>query len=92
MENILSAEEWLQSSYGRDILSIHDTRKSIAEEMISFAKMHLENAIQEIMKNIQHDIEINYINPYDYSAGHDGLKGDIDKDSILNAYPLENIK
>jgi hypothetical protein len=43
-------------------------------------------------ENVYHNIQIDWIRDDDYSAGFNGLRGDIDKDSILDAYPLTNIK
>jgi hypothetical protein len=56
---------------------------SYSEMMVSFARMHVENALDiasesaEIKKEFIHCI---------------GEVYEIDKDSILNAYPLTNIK
>jgi hypothetical protein len=45
--------------------------------MIEFAKLHVEAALKEASKNTGH---------------HYSNKDWVDKDSILNAYPLEKIK
>jgi hypothetical protein len=37
-------------------------------------------------------LKIDWVDPYDYSAGHNGTKGDIDRESIPDFYPLTNIK
>lgn len=44
--------------------------------MIEFAKLHVEAALKEASENVK-------ITDYGYS---------VDKDSILNSYPVENIK
>jgi hypothetical protein len=52
--------------------------------MIEFAKLHVEAALKEASEKVEYDVN------------HDTLLNYfpvvIDKDSILNAYPLENIK
>ena len=47
--------------------------------MIEFAKLHVEAALQAASKNA----EVNVTNYHNY---------EVDDDSILNSYPLENIK
>jgi hypothetical protein len=62
--------------------------------MIEFAKLHVEaalkaaaeKAITEKPKEQTQPITWNNVSPDDYNYF------DVDKDSILNAYPLENIK
>lgn len=51
----------------------------VAEAMIEFAKMHVEAALKEASENAE-----------SYVIG--GLTSEVDKESILNAYPLTNIK
>lgn len=50
--------------------------------LIEFAKIHVEACKKEIIEKIE-------INDYDE---HGQYSPDVDRDSILNAYPLENIK
>ncbi len=52
--------------------------------MIEFAKLHVEAAL----KAASEKAEIKYIEPDGCATGD---YYDIDKDSILNSYPLENI-
>jgi len=60
-------------------LNIKDNEHLIPRLMIKFAKLHcIEQA-----KVISENAEVNVINYNDY---------EVDKDSILNAYNLENIK
>jgi hypothetical protein len=57
----------------------NDELKSPADIMIEFAKLHVEAALKEAYKNIEYtdaDSSVLYVV----------------EDSILNAYPLENIK
>jgi len=65
-------------------------KDSFKEAMIEFAKLHVEEALKEASEKAKTD--------YEY-LGESGEFEDIpvyeyfvDKDSILNAYPLENIK
>lgn len=55
-----------------------DELKSPADIMIDFAKMHVEEALQKAYENA--DLE------------YYGDEVCYNRDSILNAYPLENIK
>jgi hypothetical protein len=63
-----------------------DVLKSPSDIMIEFAKMHVEAALKEASEKINLTDEVcealqnHWFNEY------------IDKDSILNSYPLENIK
>ena len=52
----------------------------IVKSHIEFAKLHVEEALKAAAE--QAEIENDW----------DNQKGNISKDSILNAYPLENIK
>lgn len=82
MSKIPTAEEFLNE--------IKYITYSTEEKLITFAKLHVEACKKEIIKNAKTD--------YNY-LGEGGEFEDIpiyeyfvDKDSILNAYPLENIK
>ena len=58
----------------------HDGRfvlRNIEKFMIEFAKMHVEEALKQASEQV-------YVS--------DTVFCEIDRDSILNAYPLENIK
>jgi len=84
----------------RQILNKYKSRdlglfnKDIEEAMIEFGKLHVEaalkaaaeKAITEKPKEQTQPITWNNVSPDDYNYF------DVDKDSILNAYPLENIK
>ena len=50
---------------------------SLDEKLITFAKMHVEEALKEASEQV-------YVS--------DTVFCEIDRDSILNAYPLENVK
>ena len=53
------------------------TAKNIKKAMIEFAKMHVKEALKQASEQV-------YVS--------DTVFCEIDRDSILNAYPLENIK
>jgi len=48
--------------------------------MIEFAKLHVEAALLAALNNAE------------YADGNHSASGDLDEDSILNSYPLTNIK
>ena len=56
------------------------TGEQVHQKMIEFANLHVEAALKEAVKKV---IVNNYI-------GEGGIK--VSKNSILNSYPLENIK
>lgn len=59
---------------------------TIYKAMIEFAKLHVEAALKEASINAETKEESD--NPYDTEDRYYV----VDKDSILNSYPLENIK
>ena len=59
---------------------INGKEKSNKDLMIEFAKLHVEAALKAVNKNV-------IVNNY---GNEGGIR--INKNSILNAYPLENIK
>jgi hypothetical protein len=81
----------------------NDSHVDIEEMLIDFAKLHVEAALKEASKKVTWKMES--FNTYfgdsrafdfidtdyagDPSTGHNVL---VDKDSILNSYPLTNIK
>ncbi len=50
-----------------------------------YAKFHVTEALKAAYENVDMDKEY-------YLSIQEGYSGDIDRDSILNAYPLTNIK
>jgi hypothetical protein len=56
--------------------------QSTSKMMIAFAQMHVEQALKEAVESV---------NIYDYAENKDYSKF-LEKESILNAYPLTNIK
>jgi hypothetical protein len=80
MEKIPTAEEFLMEA-GFPGHAKHGLAK---KWMIEFAKLHVEAALKEASEKVK----AKWVHMKDYSRIYDG----IDKDSILNSYPLTNIK
>jgi hypothetical protein len=78
MEKIPTAEEFLK----RDKSGIFN-EVDMAQALIEFAKLHVEAAL----KLITTEATVETINKYSPEEQHI-----VNQDSILNAYPLENIK
>ena len=67
----------------------------VREAMIEFAKMHVQEALKQASeKGFIEYIDLNTDETFDYTdvIADDDVGVNINKDSILNAYPLENIK
>ena len=58
----------------------------VKKAMIEFAKMHVQEALR--LASVEAEVEHELSNPYDPNSEYQI----VNKDSILNAYPLENIK
>ena len=58
----------------------------VKEAMIEFAKMHVQEALR--LASVEAEVEHELSNPYDSNSEYTI----VNKESILNAYPLENIK
>lgn len=81
MSNIPTAEEFLEANLGEE-LSMRGCSALVAKDlMIEFTKLHVEAALKEAAENIKMDSD-----PYHPEDEW------VDRNSILNAYPLENIK
>jgi hypothetical protein len=78
MEKIPTAEQIAYNSKFNNSGLIH--YKDCAKLMNSFAKLHVQAALKAANENAIISYEATDMEPY------------INKDSILNAYPLENIK
>ena len=64
------------------------------ELMIEFAKMHVQEALKQASEKafVEYiDLETNEKFDYTDVITDDDVGADVNKDSILNAYPLENI-
>ena len=84
MAQIPTAEELLSKRVyiNRDgVDSVDDTVSDVTATMVEFAKMHVEAALKEASENA------------DIIPDPNGMDWDVvSKDSILNSYPLTNIK
>ena len=58
----------------------------VREAMIEFAKMHVQEALKQA--SVEAEVEHELSNPYDPNSEYQI----VNKDSILNAYPLDLIK
>ena len=67
----------------------------VKKAMIEFAKMHVQEALkQAIEKAFVEYIDLETNEKFDYTdvLVDDNISADVNKDSILNAYPLDLIK
>jgi hypothetical protein len=86
----MTAEQYILENF-----EVNHADKDIQEAMIGFAKYHVEQALKEAGEKAemykynngwrQSKANIKEVDCFNYKAA-------IDKDSILNAYPLQNIK
>jgi hypothetical protein len=92
LDNMITAEEFLRykSNINEDKNCVEYLKDSEVEDiMIEFAKLHVEAALieaseyAETVADKEQDFRLQNCNCIDYI---------IDKNSILHAYPLENIK
>lgn len=82
MSNIPTAEEFIinkEVKQGFLLSNSTEELKDIINSHIEFAKLHVEAALKEASQNAE-----------SYVIG--GLTSEVERSSILNAYPLENIK
>ena len=59
---------------------------NVTDMLIEFAKMHVQEALR--LASVEAEVEHELSNPYDSNSEYTI----VNKESILNAYPLENIK
>ena len=59
---------------------------NVTDMLIEFAKMHVQEALKQA--SVEAEVEHELSNPYDPNSEYQI----VNKDSILNAYSLENIK
>jgi hypothetical protein len=81
-DKIPTANELFQEYHGFEADS---SSRDIINLMIEFAKIHVEACKKEISEKAE-------LTDFAYEFLQEGASDAIDKDSILNAYPLENIK
>lgn len=82
MNKIPTAEEFLESKN-----SVKRFEGVGLDDLIEFAKMHVENALKIASKKAMISQDL-----YDFIEDSWESGDKIDKESILNAYPLTNIK
>ena len=82
LDNMITAEEFYKQTTGCVINHI-----DIKNAMIEFAKLHVEAALKNASENFKMKIKDDV---YELDMNDDWME--VDKNSILNAYPLENIK
>ena len=91
---MITAEELLDNIEIWDGVFVHS--KNAKQAMIEFAKLHVTEALKEASENVNlkesssEETNTNNISPF--ITADDNTIWIINKDSILNAYPLENIK
>ncbi len=97
MEKIPTAEEVIDKMV--KFASVNDTINctvySLSQVMVEFAKMHVEAALKEASEKAKASLGKDWIRTEE--TIHPGQLVDtiiikVDKDSILNSYPLTNIK
>ena len=82
MSEMLTAEEFLWDK--RNGNGFHD--HELPDLLIEFAKLHVEAALKEASEKAHH------YHVATWKCEPKGIQPEVNKDSILNAYPLENIK
>ena len=84
MGKIPTAEEFLGKNI--DYVLEKDCKEDVKQAMIEFAKLHVEAALKEASEKARtKDI-------WEGNTGSEYCDTVIDTDSIINCYPLENIK
>ena len=79
MENIKSAKAFFEKEMSGEPL----TQETVIEHLKLFAKYHVEQALKEASTKAI---------AYNKAKFKGDINPQVDMDSILNAYPLENIK
>lgn len=85
-----TATEFIKNSKNVNYTSLKDEVKLyfIEQDLIEFAKMH----VQEALKKASENATVTPIDHEEISEGSFRPIWGVDDESILNAYPLENIK
>ena len=83
LDNMITAEELLDNIEIWDGVFVHS--KNAKQAMIEFAKLHVEACKEEYLQK-------GFGRYMDHAFDKYPTRVPIDEDSILNAYPLENIK
>jgi hypothetical protein len=97
MNKITTAEEFTKKLL-TEVASCRGVRvmsSVIEKQFIEFAKLHVQEALKQAHLKAElnyYDSKESWMNDSNMSLNSWGAITSIDKDSILNAYPLENIK
>ena len=83
LDNMITAEEYIMEN--TDIITMAGNKQKVSKAMIEFAKMHVEACKEEYLQK-------GFGRYMDHTFDKYPTRVPIDEDSILNAYPLENIK
>ena len=93
LDNMITTKKLLDNIEIWDGVFVHS--KNAIEVMIEFAKIHVEAALKEASEkaSVEYtDLTSGEIFDYTDVITDDNVGADVNKDSILNAYPLKNIK
>ena len=82
---MITAEEFIEEKYS----DVPYELKDITDLMVEFAKLHVTEALKEASEKANYGI---YKNNDGQEPYHHESNIYVDEDSILNAYPLDNIK
>ena len=86
LDNMITAEELLDNiEIWNGVFFVHS--KNAREAMIEFAKLHVTQALKQASENFKMKIKDDV---HELHMNDDWME--VDKNSILNAYSLENIK
>ena len=91
--NIPTAEEFVMKGHLR--VEDDEQKDNLAKSHIEFAKLHVEAALKAASENayVEYiDLDTNEIFDYTDVIFDANVGADVNKKSILNAYPIENIK
>jgi len=92
MSKILTAEELLRQNVEGKKINYDNWIKQVPPIVFEFAKEFAKLHVQEALKQVSEKGQANNGGTYHNGEHLVSLSASIDKKSILNAYPLENIK
>lgn len=82
----MTAEEFLKGKRYVILAGSDDYSKEIQGYLIEYAKIHVQKALEEVSAKAKSYVDSNG----EWTSSN--VDSFVSKDSILNAYPLENIK
>jgi hypothetical protein len=98
MEKIPKAQDYLKDNVyitNDGVEDVHDSLSSVSEAMIKFAELHVEAALKAASESKCINMLGKPWRGYSLEPGTkilDVVNISVNKDSILNSYPLTNIK